>query len=66
MDCSFQPVKEGMAGYREWTNDAPVQDFIESPRLLAITGEQRMAGVTRMGSRPVNQRCRDDNTWDAS
>ncbi|RXI08916.1 hypothetical protein DVH24_023060 [Malus domestica] len=46
-ECTFEVVKCGMAGYREWTKTAPVRDFIKSPRPLAITsGECRHAGAT--------------------
>ena len=35
--CSFEPMKGGTAGYEEWTRAAPIQDFIESPRPIAIS-----------------------------
>ncbi|XP_050145591.1 uncharacterized protein LOC126621231 [Malus sylvestris] len=52
IECSYEAVKGGMAGYGEWTKAAPVRDFINFPRPMAINGgERRHAGATRMGSR---------------
>ncbi|KAM1612308.1 hypothetical protein ACFX1Z_000989 [Malus domestica] len=52
IECSYEAVKGGMAGYGEWTKAAPVRDFIDFPRPMAINGgERRHAGATRMGSR---------------
>ena len=32
VECNFEPIKGGMAGYGEWTKEAPVWDFIETPK----------------------------------
>ncbi|KAM1238473.1 hypothetical protein ACFX11_039442 [Malus domestica] len=56
-----------MAGYGEWTKAAHVWDFIDIPRPLAITvGERRHAEVTKVGSRKVTQRAREENTRETS
>lgn len=42
-----------MVRYREWTRTAPVRDFIDSLRPLAIIGERQLPGMRRVDSRPA-------------
>lgn len=63
LECTFEAVKGGMAGYGEWTKAPPVRDFTEPPRPLTImAGERMCTGATRPGPRISTQQQRMDGT----
>ena len=51
VECTFEAIKGGLAGYGEWTKAPPVRDIVQPPKQMASTyADRRLAGTTRKGS----------------